>query len=41
VKNKPLRDPEAARALTCTFVNSHEYQNRFGMLATHDPRECN
>jgi matrixin len=41
VKNKPLRDPEAARALTCTFVNSQEYQNRFGMLATHDPRECN
>jgi hypothetical protein len=41
LKSKPLRDPEAARSLVCNFLNSAEYQNRFGMLATHHPRECN
>jgi hypothetical protein len=41
LKNKPLRDPEAARSLVCNFLNSTEYQNRFGMLATHNPRQCN
>lgn len=41
LKNKPLRDPEAARSLTCNFLHSTEYQNRFGMLATHSPRQCN
>ena len=41
LKSKPLRDPEAARSLVCNFVNSAEYQNRFGMLATHNNRECN
>jgi hypothetical protein len=41
LKSKPLRDPEAARSLVCNFLNSAEYQNRFGMLATHQPRECN
>jgi hypothetical protein len=41
LKSKPLRDPEAARSLVCNFLNSAEYQNRFGMLATHNPRECN
>ena len=41
LKNKPLRDPDAARSLVCNFLNSAEYQNRFGMLATHQPRECN
>ena len=41
VKNKPLRDGDTARALTCGFLNSSEYQARFGMLTTHDPRECN
>ena len=40
-KNKPLRDAETARSVTCGFLNSAEYQNRFGMLTTHDPRECN
>ena len=40
-KNKPLRDAETARFVTCGFLNSAEYQNRFGMLTTHDPRECN
>jgi hypothetical protein len=41
LKNKPLRDPDAARSLVCNFLNSSEYQNRFGMLATHNPRQCN
>ena len=41
LKNKPLRDPEAARSLVCNFLHSAEYQNRFGMLATHTPRQCN
>jgi hypothetical protein len=41
LKNKPLRDADAARSVTCGFLNSAEYQNRFGMLATHDQRECN
>ena len=41
LKSKPLRDPEAARSLVCNFLNSAEYQNRFGMLATHNNRECN
>jgi len=40
-KSKPLRDPESARYLVCSFVNSAEYQGRFGLLATHDTRECN
>ena len=41
LNNKPLRDPDAARSLVCNFLHSAEYQNRFGMLATHNPRECN
>jgi hypothetical protein len=41
LKNKPLRDPEAARSLVCNFLNSAEYQNRFGMVTTHNNRECN
>ena len=41
LKNKPLRDADTARSVTCGFLNSAEYQNRFGMLTTHDPRECN
>ena len=41
IKNKPLRDADTARSLTCGFLNSAEYQNRFGMLTTHDQRECN
>lgn len=40
-KNKPPRDADTARSITCGFLNSAEYQNRFGMLTTHDPRECN
>jgi len=41
LKSKPLRDPEAARLLVCNFLNSAEYQNRFGMVVTHHNRECN
>lgn len=40
IRNKPLRDADTARSVTCGFLNSAEYQERFGMLATHDPREC-
>ncbi|HET7113167.1 MAG TPA: carboxypeptidase-like regulatory domain-containing protein, partial [Pyrinomonadaceae bacterium] len=41
VKNKPLRDSSAARSLVCSFLNSEEYQSRFGILTTHTTRECN
>jgi len=41
LKSKPLRDPDAARLLVCNFLHSAEYQNRFGMVATHYSRECN
>ena len=41
LKTKPLRGPEAARSLVCNFLHSAEYQNRFGMVATHHSRECN
>ncbi|HEX5873902.1 MAG TPA: matrixin family metalloprotease [Pyrinomonadaceae bacterium] len=41
LKSKPLRDPEAARSLVCNFVNSAEFQNRFGMVTTHSNRDCN
>ena len=41
VKNKSPRDPAATRAMVCSFLNSEEYQSRFGMLTTHTTRECN
>ena len=41
LKNKPLRDPGAARSMVCSFLNSEEYQSRFGILTTHTTRECN
>ncbi|HEX2269478.1 MAG TPA: matrixin family metalloprotease, partial [Pyrinomonadaceae bacterium] len=41
LKSKPLRDAGAARAMVCSFLNSEEYQSRFGILTTHSPRECN
>ena len=41
LKNKPLREPAAARSMVCSFLNSSEYQERFGMLTTHTPSECN
>jgi len=40
LKSKPTRDPEAARAMVCAFLNSAEYQGRFGMLITHSSNEC-
>jgi hypothetical protein len=41
IKSKPLRDTDTARSVTCGFLNSSEYQNRFGLLTPHDPKECN
>lgn len=41
LKNKPLRDPDAARSMVCNFLNSAEYQNRFTMVPTHTNRDCN
>jgi hypothetical protein len=41
IKSKPLRDADTARSVTCGFLNSPEYQGRFGLLTTHEPRECN
>ena len=40
LKSKPLRDAAAARSMVCAFVTSTEYQNRFGMIATHSSSEC-
>ena len=40
LKGKPLRDPAAARFVVCSFMTSTEYQNRFGMIATHTSAEC-
>ncbi len=40
LKSKPLRDPDAARSMVCAFLNSAEYQGRFGMLTTHHSGEC-
>ena len=41
LKNKPLRDAGAARSMVCSFMNSEEYQLRFGILTPHHTRECN
>lgn len=41
LKSKPLRDPDAARSLVCNFLQSPEYQNRFGMVVTRSTRDCN
>jgi hypothetical protein len=40
LKSKPLRDPDSARSMVCAFLTSTEYQNRFGMLTTHNSSEC-
>jgi hypothetical protein len=40
LKNKPVRDPDSARSMVCAFLTSTEYQNRFGMIATHSSSEC-
>jgi hypothetical protein len=41
LKGKTVRDPAVARALVCRFLNSEEYQLRFGMIVTHNLTECN
>jgi hypothetical protein len=41
LKNKAPRDPAVVRSMVCSFVNSEEYQSRFGILTTHTVRECN
>ncbi len=41
LKNKPLRDTSAARSMVCSFMNSEEFQLRFGILTPHHTRECN
>jgi len=41
LKSKPLRDADAARSLVCNFLQSAEYQNRFGMVVTRNSRDCN
>jgi hypothetical protein len=41
IKNKPARSHETIRGVVCGFVNSPEYQSRFGMVTTHDFHECN
>jgi hypothetical protein len=41
LKARPLRDGDAARSLVCSFLNSIEYQQRFGLSATHSGTECN
>jgi hypothetical protein len=40
LKSKPLRDPDSARQMVCTFLTSSEFQNRFGMVTTHHSGEC-
>jgi hypothetical protein len=33
-------DKTPSQALVCAFINSAEYQSRFGMLTTHTDKEC-
>ncbi len=40
LQSKPAFDPAAYRAMVCSFVNSAEYQSRFGMTLTHTNAEC-
>ena len=37
---KRRNDPARFASVSCAFVNSAEYQSRFGMVKTHDPSEC-
>jgi hypothetical protein len=41
LKSRPLRDANASRSLVCSFLNSIEYQQRFGLSPTHNGSECN
>ncbi len=40
LQTKPTTSPNALRSVTCAFVNSAEYQSRFGMAITHTSAEC-
>jgi len=40
LQNKSARDVEAFREVSCAFLNSAEYQSRFGMVITHSTSEC-
>lgn len=40
LSSKRKNDPGRFTSLTCSFVNSSEYQLRFGMVLTHTPHEC-
>lgn len=40
LNTKGKNDPGRFTAVTCSFVNSFEYQFRFGMVPTHTPNEC-
>jgi hypothetical protein len=38
--SRPRNDPSRLASISCAFVNSSEYQSRFGMLLTHNVTEC-
>jgi hypothetical protein len=40
LQTKPTTSANALRSVTCAFVNSAEYQSRFGMAITHSTSEC-
>jgi hypothetical protein len=40
LKNSRKNDQARFASVTCAFVNSIEYQLRFGMVLTHTPHEC-
>ncbi|HLA12168.1 MAG TPA: DUF4214 domain-containing protein [Pyrinomonadaceae bacterium] len=40
LRSKGFADETRYQSITCAFVNSADYQRRFGMVLTHSPREC-
>ncbi|MDQ2854792.1 MAG: DUF4214 domain-containing protein, partial [Acidobacteriota bacterium] len=40
LQNQSTTDTTAYRAMVCSFLNSTEYQSRFGMTLTHTNDEC-
>ena len=40
LNSKRRNDPARFTEVSCAFVNSAEYQARFGMALTHNPAEC-
>jgi hypothetical protein len=40
IAGKNQNDPTRYSSVTCAFVNSNEYQSRFGILTPHSPDEC-